>query len=49
MEKKYLEEYQNKLSQLCEKEEKLRNLYLRKLANGTYLGPKTNYPAIDKT
>ncbi len=37
-----------KLSQLSEKEEKQRNLYLRGLASGELQGPPVGYPSIDK-
>ncbi len=48
MEKKYLDEYQRKLSQMTEKEQKIRDLYLKKISNGTYLGPSTGYSFLDK-
>lgn len=44
MKDKYLE----KLAQLSEKEEKLRDLYLKQLNDGTIQGPLTGYPSIDK-
>lgn len=44
MEDKYLE----KLAQLSEKEEKLRDLYLKQLNDGTIQGPLTGYASIDK-
>lgn len=37
-----------KLSELSEEEKKLRNLYLRGLANGELQGPPVGYPSIDK-
>lgn len=48
MEKKYLDEYQRKISQMTEKEVKLRNIYLQKLLKNEYLGPRPNYPTMDK-
>ena len=38
----------NKLEQLRLEEQIKRDLYLKKLANGTIQGPLTNYPSIDK-
>lgn len=49
MRNRELEEYKNQIAKLNEKEKQLRDLYLRKIANGTYEGPLTNYPSIDKT
>ena len=37
-----------KLSKLSEQEKKLRNLYLRKIANGELQGPMVEYSSIDK-
>lgn len=43
-----LKEYREKLSKLSEEEKKQRDLYLKKLADGTIQGPPTGYPSIDK-
>ena len=43
-----LKEYKIKLGNLSINEEKLRNLYLRKLALGELQGPPTGYASIDK-
>ena len=43
-----LKEYKEKLNKLTEKEEKLRNIYLSKLANGEIQGPLTEYPNLNK-
>lgn len=48
MEKKDLDNLKAKLSILSDKEKKLRNLYLRKLANGELQGPSTGYASVDK-
>lgn len=44
-----LKEYREKLGKLTHEEEKQRNLYLKKLANGTLQGPLTGKQSIDKT
>ena len=44
-----LKEYREKLGKLTEEEIKKRNLYLKKLANGTLNGPLTGKQSIDKT
>lgn len=44
-----LKEYREKLGKLTQEEEKQRNLYLKKLANGTLQGPLTGKQSIDKT
>ena len=44
-----LKEYREKLGKLTEEEMKKRNLYLKKLANGTLNGPLTGKQSIDKT
>ena len=44
-----LKEYIEKLGKLTQEEEKQRNLYLKKLANGTLQGPLTGKQSIDKT
>ena len=43
-----LKEYREKLSKLSEEELKKRDLYLKKLANGTIQGPPTGFASIDK-
>lgn len=43
-----LKEYREKLSKLSEEEKKQRDLYLKKLSDGTIQGPPTGYPSIDK-
>ena len=43
-----LKEYREKLRKLSEEEKKQRDLYLKKLADGTIQGPPTGYPSIDK-
>ncbi len=48
MTKEDLIKYKQKLAKLSEKEEKLRNIYLSKLASGEIQGPNTGYPSIDK-
>lgn len=48
MTKEELIAYKEKLSKLSEKEKKLRDLYLRKIALGEIQGPITGYPSIDK-
>ena len=44
-----LKEYREKLGKLTQEEEKQRNLYLKKLANGTLQVPLTGKQSIDKT
>lgn len=44
-----LKELREKLGKLTQEEEKQRNLYLKKLANGTLQGPLTGKQSIDKT
>lgn len=44
-----LKEYRKKLGKLTEEERKKRDLYLKKLANGTLQGPLTGKQSIDKT
>lgn len=48
MTKNQLEEYRKKISELSEKEKKLRNVYLKKLSTGEIQGPMTGYSTIDK-
>ncbi|MBP3800118.1 MAG: acyl--CoA ligase [Bacilli bacterium] len=48
MTKEDLIKYKEKLSKLSEKEEKLRNMHLRKIANGEIQGPMVGYASIDK-
>ena len=48
MTKNQLEEYREKLSLLNEKENTLRDLYLRKIHNGEISGPLTGFPSLDK-
>lgn len=43
-----LREYQAENAKLTEEEKKKRDLYLKKLANGTIAGPLTGVPSIDK-
>lgn len=43
-----LKEYRKQLSTLTEEEQKERDLYLKKLADGTLQGPPTGKPSIDK-
>lgn len=45
---KDLKKLQEKLGELTKEEEKLRNIYLRKLATGELQGPPVGYPSIDK-
>ena len=45
---KLLEALDKKLTGLTEEEKKERNIYLKKLAEGTYYGPETGYLHIDK-
>ncbi len=40
--------YEKKISELSDREQKLRDLYLSKLAKGEYLGPQVGYASIDK-
>ena len=49
MTKEDLIEYKKKLSELTEKEQKMRDNYLRQLATGELKGAITGYPSIDKT
>ena len=44
-----LEEYREKLSNLNDEEQKLRDLYLKQLSSGNIQGPLTGYASIDKT
>lgn len=46
--KENLLEYRKKISELDEKEKKLRDLYLRKLSLGEIQGPQTGYASLDK-
>lgn len=48
MTKNQLEQYRKKISELSEKEQMLRNNYLRDLNIGNIQGPKTGFPSIDK-
>ncbi|MBR1377044.1 MAG: acyl--CoA ligase [Bacilli bacterium] len=48
MEKEYLNSYKEKISKLDVNEQKLRDLYLRKLSLGEIQGPTTGYASIDK-
>lgn len=48
MEKEDLILLKEKISKLSEEEQKLRNLHLKKLANGELQGPAVGYPSIDK-
>lgn len=43
-----LKEYRAKLNKLNGEEKKQRDLYLKRLADGTIQGPPTGYPSIDK-
>lgn len=43
-----LKEYREQLSKLTEEEKKKRDLYLKKMADGTLEGPSTGYSSIDK-
>lgn len=43
-----LKEYREKLSKLSEEEKKQRDLYLKKLADGSLQGPPTGFASIDK-
>ena len=47
-EKNQLLELIEKISKLSEKETKLRDIYLRKIATGEVLGPVTGYASLDK-
>ena len=48
MNKEDLIKLKEKISKLTEQEQKLRDLHLRKLANGELQGPPVGYPSIDK-
>lgn len=48
MENKKLDEYRKQVGKLSENEEMERNVYLKRLADGTYQGPPVGYPHIDK-
>ena len=48
MEKEKLLEYKKQLITLSEKEKKLRDLHLKKMALGEIAGPQVGYPSIDK-
>lgn len=48
MKKEELIKLKEKINQLSIEEEKLRNLYLRKLSSGELYGPMTGYSSIDK-
>ena len=48
MSNEFLDEQKKKLSTLTDEEKKQRDLYLKKLADGTIQGPPTGYPSIDK-
>ncbi len=43
-----LKEYRKKLSMLSEEEKKLRDLYLKKISEGSLQGPMTGFPSLDK-
>ena len=43
-----LEDYQKQISNLSVNEQKLRDIYLRKLALGEIQGPPTGYPSLDR-
>lgn len=47
MTREQLIELRKKISELSEEDKKLRNLYLRGLANGEIQGPPVGYPSID--
>lgn len=49
MTKEELLKLREKISKLSEEEQKLRDFYLRDLANGTLQGPPVGYPSIDKS
>lgn len=46
--KNQLEEYRKKISELNEKENILRDLYLKKYYDGSMQGPLTGFPSLDK-
>ena len=48
MEREALEKLKEKISELSEEEQKLRNLYLREISSGEVYGPMTGYASIDK-
>ena len=48
MEREALEKLKEKISELSEEEQKLRNLYLRGISSGEIYGPMTGYASIDK-
>ena len=48
MEREALEKLKEKISELSEEEQKLRNLYLRRISSGEVYGPMTGYASIDK-
>ena len=48
MEKEDLIKYQNEINSLSPEEHKLRDLYLKQLANGTLQGPPVGYASVDK-
>jgi len=47
-ERDQLLEYRKQIAELSEKEKKLRDLQLRKIARGEVYGPQTGYPSLDK-
>lgn len=49
MNKEDLLKLKKKISELSEEEKKQRDLYLKKLSNGTLQGPPVGYPSIDKS
>ena len=42
-------EYKKKINELSDEQQKERDLYLKRIANGTMQGPLTGYASIDKT
>lgn len=48
MKKEDLIKLKQKLEELSDKEKKLRDLYLKRLANGELQGPMVGYPSVDK-
>lgn len=48
MEKEDLIKLKDKISELSEHEKKLRNLYLKSIAEGVMYGPMTGFPSIDR-
>ena len=48
MTKEDLIKYKQQIGKLSQEDEMKRNIYLKRLADGTYQGPPVGYPHIDK-